>query len=365
MPNPLCRYFGECGGCTAQHIDYQIQLENKKKALADAVHFKDIKVFSGKEYYYRNRMDMLFNPIGVGFRKKGQWRNVIDIEKCAISNERLNILIKEIRDFFKKPDYFDLVKHSGTLRYAVIRTPDNDSSISFVLNDKSNRLSEAIEKIKEFAGKTTANNIIVTEVPPETDLSVSDEFFAVKGTDKLKEKYLGKEFLFPAQGFFQVNSEMAEKMQEYCHNLLKAYETKDAYLLDLYSGVGTFGIINAELFKEVTLLESCRQSIEAAKKNIRQKNIKAVELDARYLKRIEFPKDLFVITDPPRTGMHPKTIEQLNRLNPKVIIYISCNVSQLGKDVKKFKDYKIKSAALFDLFPQTPHSEAVVELIKE
>jgi len=63
--------------------------------------------------------------------------------------------------------------------------------------------------------------------------------------------------------------------------------------------------------------------------------------------------------------MHPKTIEHLIKLRPKVIVYISCNVEQLGKDIPKFRDYELKSSAMFDLFPQTPHVEAIAELIKK
>lgn len=366
MANPLCTYFGECGGCSCQHIDYSVQLENKKKALARAINFDNITVFSGKEYGYRNRMDFVFTKSGIGLRKKDKWHNIIDIEKCAISNEKLNTLLKETRDFFKEPDYFDLKRGTGTFKYAVIRTPREDSSISFVLSE-SGKLSEAIEQAKEFAAKTTANNILVTYVPKETDESVSDEFFAVKGNDMLKEKYLGIEFLYSVQGFFQNNQEIAEKMHQYVHELLKSHNTKDAHLLDLYAGVGTFGIINAKLFKNVTIIENSKQCIDAANLNITNNNIqnaKALVLDAKQLKKVQLPQPLFVITDPPRSGMEPKTIQQLNELRPAAIIYISCNIQQLAKDIQKFSNYSVKSAAMFDLFPQTNHIEAVVELAR-
>lgn len=366
MTKPLCPYFGQCGGCSWQHIDYDVQLENKKKALEDAINFYEIRVFSGKDYHYRNRMDMIFHARGLGFRKKREWQKIVDIDKCVISNERLNGLIREVRDFFREVDYFDIKKKSGTFCYALIRTPNEDSCISFVLNEASTRLKDAVEKIKEFAGKTTASNIVVAYTYSNTNLSVSDKFFVIKGKDMLKEKYLGREFLYSVQGFFQNNHEMAEKMQEYCNGLLKSYNTKEAHLLDLYGGVGTFAINNAGLFKKVTIVESDKRSIDAAKDNIKINkidNTQALLLDSQYLRRLAFPDNLFVITDPPRSGMNQKTIEQLKKLRPKVIIYISCNAQQLGKDLKKFKDYKIKSAALFDLFPQTTHLEAVVELI--
>ena len=366
MTKPLCQYFGICGGCSAQHIPYSLQLENKKNFLINSIKEKDISVFFGDEYHYRNRMDFLFYPGGIGFRKKGDGNKIIDIENCVISDKRLNEFILELREFFNKCDCFNFKKHTGTFKYAVIRTPRDDSAILFVLNPESSKLAAAIEKIRIFAKRTTANNVVVTYTSPETDMFDPGDTFAVKGTEFLKENYLGRKFLFPAQGFFQNNTVIAEKMQEYCNKLLERHDTKDAHLLDLYAGVGTFGIINAGLFRDVTIIESVKPCIDAANINIKNNNItnaKAVVLDAKQLKKIKFENPLFVITDPPRSGMHQKTIEQLNVLKPDVIIYISCNVNQLRKDLLKFNRYKIKSDALFDLFPQTTHIESVVELV--
>ena len=414
MANQKCPYFGNCGGCSLQHVGYTSQVENKKKALANAlsgVGFDGslVKVFSDGEYFYRNRMDMVFHPSGLGFRKKGDFRRVVDVAKCFISEERLNWLIKEVREFFcgDCSDSFDLIKHSGTFRYAVIRTPGGgspsyegriscedsgphgnsdfcandascwesvscvDSSISFVLNGDSTRLDEAVAKIRLFAQKTTANNVIVAYVPSNSDVSVSEDFFVVKGGDMLKANLLGREFLFSVQGFFQNNTKMAEKMHKYIHELFQKYDTgsfdgtRGAELLDLYGGVGTFGVNNADLFKKVTIVESFAASVETAKLNIENNkitNATAVALDARYLKRLNFLTPLFVLLDPPRSWMHPKTIECLRKLKPKVIVYISCNVEQLRKDVVKFNEYKIKNAAMFDLFPQTNHMESVVTM---
>jgi len=139
-------------------------------------------------------------------------------------------------------------------------------------------------------------------------------------------------------------------------------------LLDLYGGVGTFGIINSDLFKTVKTVESFEGCVDAAKANIELngvKNTEAILLDAMHLKKLDLQSPLFVITDPPRSGMHQKTIEQLIVLKPKLIIYISCSIQQLEKELPKFlKHYKLKSAAIFDLFPQTNHMETVVELVR-
>jgi tRNA (uracil-5-)-methyltransferase len=373
MRTPQCPYFGKCGGCATQHLEYELQLANKKKRLAQAIGMEEIQVFSGDEWGYRNRMDMIFTPQGLGFREKGRWANWVDVEQCVISNPKLNALLKEVREYFKGVEIYDLKAAHGTFRYAVIRTPQNDSSISFVLNSDSAHLSEAISTIKAFARLTTANNILVTYMPSATDQSYGDNYLVIKGSDMLKETFLGKEFIYSAQGFFQNNHEMAEKMHEYVHSLLLAHGgpgrgLENAHLLDLYAGVGTFGILNADLFKSVMIVESFAGCIDAANKNIERnnvKNAKALVLDAKQLKNLTLPSPLYVVNDPPRAGMHPKTVEQLIKLAPKAIIYVSCNVIELEKDLKKFlKSYKLKSAALFDLFPQTNHSESVIELVK-
>ena len=366
---PRCPYFGKCGGCTSQHIPYELQLENKKKVIARATAMpeSEVQVFSGEPYNYRNRMDFIFRPGGLGFRKKGKWYESVGVEQCPISNEKLNQLLLEVNSAFKNIDSFDVKKHTGTFRYAVIRTPRKSSSISFVLNADSLRLKEAIEKIQEYAKISRADNILITRVPHNSDLSIGPDYFVVKGIEMLEEEFLGMSFKFHAQGFFQNNSMMAEQMHNYVNKLLMAYDTKKSHLLDLYGGVGTFGIVNSKLFASTTIVEGVQECIAGADINIADncsENVRAVLLDDKQLSRLPLKAPLFVITDPPRSGMHPKTIAALNALEPELIIYVSCNPQQLEKDLKHFKGYTIRSAALFDLFPHTPHMEGVVELTK-
>ncbi len=383
---PKCPYFAlpdtgfrdKCGGCVMQHIPYEVQLENKKKRAAQVTEFEDlpagrqgVQMFSGEEYFYRNRMDMVFTEEGIGFRQKKSWRWRVSIPECAISNPRLNELIKEVWDAFGDADDFEPKEHTGTYRYAVIRTPQNDSSISFVLNKDSSKCGDAVERIKAFSLKTSANNVLITYMPAKTDMSYGEEFIAIKGSDMLEETMMGKTFHYSAQGFFQNNHAMAEKMHEYVNELLKGYSDNEEYkthLLDLYGGVGTFGIINADLFKTVKTVESFEGCTVAANANIKLNktdNVEAINMDATQLRKLTLSAPLYVVTDPPRSGMHPKTIEELIRIQPKAIVYISCNIKQLEKDLPKFKKhYQLKSVAVFDLFPQTNHMETVVELIK-
>jgi 23S rRNA (uracil1939-C5)-methyltransferase len=368
MTEPKCPYFGKCGGCSSQHISYETQLEGKQNRLKHILQYEDVKVFGEEPYNYRNRMDFIFSRNGLGFRKKGDWKKQVAIDSCAISEPRINGLFKQVDDYFKDCDYFDILKQTGTFRYAVIRTATKGASISFVLNLDSTKLEEASEKIKKFANQSDIENVLVTYVPQKTDMSTSEEFYVVKGSDMLEQTYCGNTFKYSAQGFFQNNHNMAEKMHQYVTKLLEKYNTSNAHLLDVYAGVGTFGINNAHLFKSVISAESYAGCIDAAKENIKlnnKDNCEALVMDAKNLNKLNLKKPLYIITDPPRSGMHRKTIEEFNTLQPDVIIYISCHIDQLGKDLPKLKGYVLKSAAVFDLFPHTPHCEGIVELVRE
>jgi len=80
---------------------------------------------------------------------------------------------------------------------------------------------------------------------------------------------------------------------------------------------------------------------------------------------MDLSRPLCIILDPPRSGMHPKTVKHLNELKPEVLIYVSGNPKRRGNDLLTLNSYNIKSAALFDMFPQTPHMETVIELVKD
>ncbi len=361
MSTPLCPYFGKCGGCSAQHLDYTIQLENKKKLVKTALSVTEITAFSDQEYFYRNRMDFWFYPRGIGLREKGRSNKIVNVEQCVIADNRINVLLQEAKAF-----YAGLSKElSSHFHSVMLRAPRHNSGIVFVLKEGSASILEVLETIKTFATITTAQNVAVCYTSSEDEEEVTQNVVLIKGSLHLTEQFMRKEFEYPITGFFQNNSHLAEKMLEYSRTVLETYTTQKAHLLDLYGGVGTFGIVNADLFRSVTIVENSAPAIAAAQQNILKNGIKnatAHVLDAKQLRKVNLGTPLFVITDPPRTGMDVKVIQYLNTLQPKVILYVSCNVQQLAKEIHKFKNYEIKSVALFDLFPQTPHGEVVVEL---
>lgn len=361
---PKCPYFTECGGCQTQHIPYEVQLKNKQQRLAQLfqVPIEQIKVFSANPYNYRNRMDFIFHNDGLGFREKGNWRKILDIEQCPISDQTINTLLTEIREQFSDIDAFKLRSHKGMFRFAVIRSPKGGSAITFILNEDATGRFQVMEQLEKYAKNSTAQNILVGFVPAETESSTAFEVVELKGSQWLTEEIDGRKFRFHSQGFFQNNTQMAQKMVTHVQELLK---DASGELLDLYGGVGLFGISCAKPFEKVHIVESVDPAIEAALYNLKQNSVKgdAHVLDAKKINKLKIrPKH--VITDPPRSGMDRLAIKHLIAMNPKTITYISCNPEQLSKELFSFKQagYNIESAAMFDLFPQTNHMEAIVHL---
>jgi 23S rRNA (uracil-5-)-methyltransferase RumA len=366
----VCQYFGKCGGCSGQHISYDLQLSGKKERadflLKKAGCAVEIGVHAGMPFGYRNRMDFIFHKAGLGLRKRSQWDEIVDIAACPIANEKINLLLGEVRAFHAQSRFevFDIRKQEGTVKYCVIRASDR-SSLSFVMNDESTRLASQVELVRSFAVQTSADVVVVTYVGRKQDVSVSSEFFPVKGEPILSVGFGDVVLDYAVQGFFQNNTEMAIRMVGECRKLLGKYATKDAVLLDLFGGVGTFGVSLGSLFREVLVVESVPESIACAKDNLARNRVNgsAVVLDAARIRTLSVPDPFIAIVDPPRTGMDKKTIGWLLEKKPAAIIYISCNPEELAKELPSFMgEYRIVSANLFDLFPQTPHIELMVEL---
>ncbi len=361
---PLCSYFGRCGGCTMQHIEYQQQLTQKKEAVQKSLRCESVVVHSDTPYNYRNRMDFLFHPAGLGLRARKNACHIIDISKCVISEEPINQILKELRQHCTNVDAYDEKKRTGTFISAHIRTALNKTAVLFVLYEHSQRLKDAVEHIETFAKKTTAENIAIAYASSECE-NFAEESVIIKGQPFLEVQYCGKDFTYPLITFFQNNHAIAEKMHAHVSKIMQEYNPEEKALIDLYAGVGCFGVINAALFKKAVSIENNPLSVLYAKKNIERNATKNAETlcgDAKSLKKITPKEQAIVITDPPRTGMDQQAISALRDLKPEAIIYISCNYHQLAKDLKKLKEYAIQSVAVFDMFPQTHHCETVVEL---
>ena len=349
---PPCPYFSICGGCHYQHLGYAQQLSLKKGLVEDQLQrigkFSDLPevqiTASPTPFGYRNQVQ--FHPTRpedaettprLGFKRAAS-DEVLPIEKCLLIPDEMNELLSQIE-------------------------MDVDSGIARV----GMRLDSEGEIMLVFEGETDEPPELFIDLPvSSTYLSPDGRSLNLGGNDALVFRVLGKEFLVSPESFFQVNLPVAEEMVSHVLTLIDGRENLS--ILELYSGVGLFSRFLAPHAKSLTAIESSPSACFDFAGNLDAfENISLYEgavesLLPEILEQIK-PVDL-VVLDPPRSGFHAKARQALIDLNPREIIYISCDPSTLARDLKQLKEagYSLRSVRAFDMFPQTAHVETMIEL---
>lgn len=351
----------------------EMDLAEKKVYISKLIDFplEKMEIFSGVQERYRNRMDFAFHGSGLGQKEKGKWYKVVDVENSILANNKVNELLAEVREsicFHQSFDVYKIAEHIGTFKHAVIRATNLTSSITFILNRESLKLKQSQELISNIQDKISADNILIGYATKESGISISDDIEVIKGSEYLKGDISGKVFKFHSQGFYQVNEEVAPKIVNYVRDAVS--EENNDILVDLYGGVGLFGVSCADRFNEVYIVESFEGSLVLAKENARINNVTNVQTFNLDVKRIDLLKinklrNIKVILDPPRSGMTSKAIKKILKLKAEKIVYVSCNPKKFAEEIEKFtrKGYVIQRCALFDMFPGTKHIEMVSELV--
>ena len=351
---PPCPYFSFCGGCHYQHLGYAQQLSLKKGLVEDQLlrigKFSDLPEIqitaSPTPFGYRNQAQ--FHPTRaedaettsrLGFKRAAS-DEVLPIEKCLLIPDEMNDLLSQIE-------------------------MDVDSGIARV----GMRLDSEGEIMLVFEGEADEPPELFIDLPvSSTYLSPDGRSLNLGGNDALVFRVLGKEFLVSPESFFQVNLPVAEEMVSHVLTLIEGRENLS--VLELYSGVGLFSRFLAPHAKSLTAIESSPSACFDFAGNLDEfENISLYEgaveaLLPEILEQIK-PVDL-VVLDPPRSGLHAKARQALIDLNPREIIYISCDPSTLARDLKQLcaAGYSLHSVRAFDIFPQTAHVETVVSLLK-
>lgn len=321
---PPCKYFGRCGGCDFQHLNYQSQLNAKISILNDSltrigkINFDgEINIIgSPKEFGYRARVawhaDTRRKKVGYFQRNS---HNVIDVEDCPILTEELQKLLTELRGEIEWESFW----------------------------------GEKVEIEAASAGENVS--IYSTEIiEPTEELS-----FSVKD-----EKYF-----YNATSFFQGNPFLIESLIDTALG-----NVSGKFALDLYCGVGLFTLPLARRFEKVVGIEGYDKAIEFARKNIEHARLENAEVVCEnvgeWLAENNVEAD-FVLLDPPRAGTEKETIENILKIAPSEISYVSCDPSTLARDLRVLCEnvYEIDSITAIDLFPQTHHIETVVRLKKK
>ena len=393
---PVCQHFSNCGGCKWQHMGYEHQLAYKENEVVQNLkrighlELPEISPILGcKEiYYYRNKMEFSFaskrwltwdevksdetieaNP-ACGFHIAGMWDKILDIETCHLQAEPSNAIRNFIKNYAIKNGltFFDPRVQEGFLRSLMIRIVST-KEIMVVLQlfeeNKTQReaLLEAVSK--QFPEITSLQYIINSKA---NDTIYDQEVVLFKGKDHIIEKMEGLQFKINAKSFYQTNSVQAYGLYKIAREF--AGLQGDELVYDLYTGTGTIAQFVAKQAKKVVGVESVPEAIADAKINAKNNAIDNVEFFVGDMKEVFTDGFLashgqpdVIITDPPRDGMHKKVVEQILKIAPKKIVYVSCNSATQARDLALMNEvYKITKTQAVDMFPQTHHVENVALL---
>ena len=395
---PVCEYFGTCGGCKWQHMGYEHQLYFKQKEVENNLirighlELPEVSPIIGSEeqYFYRNKMEFSFsnnkwltleqiqsdqvieNRNALGFHIPGMWDKILDIGKCHLQRDPSNA----IRNFVKqKAEEFDLPffhtrKQEGLLRTLIIRTSSNGELmviVQFFAEDSAKRKLLLDAMAERFPEITSLQYVVNSK---GNDTIYDQEVICYFGRDHIFEEMEGLKFKINAKSFYQTNSEQAYELYKVTRDLAGLTGTELVY--DLYTGTGTIAQFVAKKATKVIGIESVPEAIIAAKENAQLNRIDNVEFFVGDMKKVFNTQFIaangtpdVVITDPPRDGMHKDVVEQLITLNAQKIVYVSCNSATQARDLSLLDPYyEVKKVQPVDMFPQTHHVENVVLLEK-
>lgn len=309
---PPCPYFGRCGGCHYQHAGYEFQLAHKREILRETLRrvgkFEapdEIDTIAGEPYGYRNRIQLHVDGARAGYLEAGSHR-LCPIEQCPIASPRLNQALRE--------------------------------------NVAGRRFSRHVESIELFTDETALQAPMADTAPLE--YRVGEEVYRV-----------GR------RSFFQVNRFLVERLVERVAGVAEGRRA-----LDLYAGVGLFSLPLARRFGEVVAVEAGSGAHADLAYNAQRAGVPvraeraAVDL---YLETVADAPDL-IVADPPRTGLGKPAVRELLRLRSPRMVIVSCDPATLARDLAPLlaADYRIERLTMVDLFPQTYHIEAVVDLVR-
>ena len=383
---PLCPFTHQCGGCQIQHISYQEQLKIKGKKVQDHLEriggLKDIQVHPvlGMEdpYYYRNKglfpVGMENGEVQIGFFVSRTHR-IIDMDKCYIQHPITEKVIELLRKFIKEYSIsvYDEKEHIGLLRHILVRTSwhTKEVLVCLVINGKEFPHAEAL--IKQLRQISYLVGIVLNINEERTNVVLGEEIQVLWGRDYIVDSIGELQFHISPLSFFQVNPVQTKVL--YNKALEYAQLTGKEIVWDAYCGIGTISLFLAKQAKYVYGVEFVEAAINNARENAKLNQIenveffvgKAEEVIPKKLKEEGIKADVIVV-DPPRKGCDVVLLDAMIEMNPKRIVYVSCDSATLARDLKYLVEkgkYKVHEVQPVDMFPNTVHVESCVLITRD
>ncbi len=397
---PRCSHANVCGGCTWQHLPYSEQLKIKEQHVRD--HIERIAeldpgivqpiIGCEDEFYYRNKMEYSFatrrwlteeeiqreefvddNQFSAGLHAPGRFDKILNLNECHLQDPISYRLLDFVRSYCIENDIpaFNNRENTGFMKHLVIRNSHftDDLMVNLVTYKDD---PEVVGKLKDaLLLKFPEITTVVNNVNDRPNPTATGRFENIlHGPGYIVDRIGNHSFKIHANAFFQTNTRQAGKL----YSVAREYAELNhgGRLFDLYCGVGTLSLYMADKAEKVIGIEIVDVAIENARFNAKENGVENAEFvpgdmkdtfNAGFLSKYGMPD--CVITDPPRSGMHPDVVEQLAQLETKRLVYVSCNPSTMARDLKILKQfYRIERVQPVDMFPQTYHIEAVARLTR-
>ncbi|MCL2131893.1 MAG: 23S rRNA (uracil(1939)-C(5))-methyltransferase RlmD [Lentimicrobiaceae bacterium] len=394
---PKCGHFGLCGGCKWQNMLYETQLFYKRKQVIDNFQrigkfpFPEVKpiLASDAVFAYRNKVEYTFsnkrwlekeemesaellNTNGLGFHLPGMFDKILDIQHCYLHDELGNEIRNAIKQYAveNQLEFWSPRLQTGLLRNLIIRTAvSGDLMVIVVFTALTEQARQLLDFIKESFPQITS--LIYVENAKKNDSIADLPTHTYAGTDYMIEQMNGLQFKVSPLSFYQTNANQALRLYEVAARFANA--TKNEIVYDLYTGTGTIALFVASSAKKAVGVEYVEDTVENAVENAKLNHIANADFYAGDLAKV-FTDDFVekngkpdvIIVDPPRSGMHPKVVEQIVKIAPQRIVYVSCNPATQARDIALMTDYyEVAEVQPVDMFPHTHHVENVVLLVRK
>jgi 23S rRNA (uracil1939-C5)-methyltransferase len=371
-------------GASWQVLPYERQLVEKQRQVSEALtrigHFDEPPIETiipaVEQWRYRNKLEYSFGTdpgsgeLVLGFHRPGRWNEIDDVSDDILASEAINGVRERVKAWCREQGLsaYDRRSHGGFLRNLVVREGRRSGQVQARLVTSRGDFESA-----QFAAAAEAHGVLWTQAESvgETTREGKTELIAGKGKIDEELRTPGGDtlkFRISSEAFFQTNTEMAEVLYGVAGDL--AGLTGREKVFDLFSGIGTIALTLSLAAGEVWGIEMVEQAVANAMSNARLNGVDNARFFAGDVRTAMRPlveeagKPDVVVVDPPRAGLSQKIVRRILEVEPEKIVYVSCNPTTLAPNARQIADagYELKRIQPVDMFPQTPHIEAVALL---
>ena len=378
-----CETFSRCGGCALRHVKYEKTLEMKKEAVETTLRKalgREVKISEvlkmDEPYNYRNKLQY---PVGIDNNGKPvmgvfaeRTHVIIPTKDCKIQDVLSQKIANDIFEFIENNNIkvYNEKSLSGSIRHIIIRIGKKTNEVMVTLVSNTAEIEKEKELVNYITSKYKEIKTIVKNINDKnTNVILGRKNKVLFGNGYIYD-YLGEfKFKISPMSFYQVNPIQTEKLYgkavEYAN--LNGNET----VFDLYCGIGTIGIFASKNVKNLYGIETIPEAIEDAWQNAKENNLENAEFFVgdvektlpEFISERKINPDV-VFVDPPRKGCDKTALDTLLQIEPKRIVYVSCNPATLARDLKLLEEkYNIEKLSICDMFPFTHHIESIASLV--